>query len=195
MRQFSQLKQFIVALLLTTLLAACALQPPPPRTITVSEARLAQLISAQFPFNSQLLEVLDVNVGAPRIVLDPAANRINTSLDLDVAGDGILGLLTKKSYKGSIDLSYGLRFEPSDGSVRMTDVRVLGFKVDGAPSLMQRPLGRLGGKLAQELLNDYPLYRLRPEDLKAGKGWGYRPGSFNIAPDGLRITLEPIERR
>ena len=180
---------------LVALLSACAIAPPAPRTITVSEAELAQLIGTQFPFNSQALELLDVNVSAPRIVLDSAANRINTSLDLGVAGDGILGLFTSKSYKGGIDLSYGLRFEPKDSSVRMTDVRVLGFRVDGAPSLMQRPLSRLGGVLAQELLNDYVLYRLRPEELKANEGWSYRPARFSIAPDGLQIVLEPVERR
>lgn len=192
MRHF---KHFIFVVLLTTLLAACTLQPPPPRTITVSEARLAQLISAQFPFNSQALDVLDVRVSTPRIVLDAAANRINTSLDLDVAGDGILGLLTQKAYKGGIDLSYGLRFEPGDGSVRMTDVRVLGFRVDGAPSLMQRPLARLGSVLAQELLNDYVLYRLRADDLNRGGHQAYQAAAFSVAPDGLRITLEPLDRR
>ena len=180
---------------LLALLSACAIVPPAPRTIVVSEAKLAQLIGAQFPFNSQALELLDVNVRAPRIVLDSAANRINTSLDLDVAGDGILGLFTNKSYKGGIDLSYGLRFEPKDSSVRMTDVRVLGFRVDGAPALIQGPLSRLGGVLAQELLNDYALYRLRPEEFKASQGWNYRPARFIIVPDGLQIVLEPEERR
>ena len=77
----------------------------------------------------------------------------------------------------------------------MTDVRVLGFRVDGAPALIQGPLSRLGGVLAQELLNDYALYRLRPEEFKANQGWNYRPARFSIVPDGLQIVLEPEERR
>ena len=190
-------RTFLILLMtgMLALLSACALQPPAPKKIAVSEARLAQLINSQFPFSSQLLEVLDVDVSAPRIVLDPAANRINTSMKLAVSPDGIFGLLTNRSYKGDIDLSYGLRFEPSDGSVRMADVRVIRFGIDEVPRLMQRPIQRLGGTLAQELLNDYVLYKLSAEDLQATQGWGYKPGAFKIEPGGLSITLDPVERQ
>ena len=190
-------RTFLIVVLagVVLLLSACVMLPPAPRTINVSEARLAQLISSQFPFNSTMLEVLDVGVSTPRIVLDPASNRINTSLDLDVAGGGILALLIKREYKGGIDLSYGLRFEPSDRSVRMTDVRVARLTVEGAPELLRRPLGRLGGVLAQELLNDYVLYQVSAEDLQATKGWSYKPGAVTIVPGGLAITLDPVERR
>lgn len=183
----------LAALVLT--LSACALQPPGPRAISVSEERLVQAIASQFPFDSTLLEVLDVVVSTPRITLDPAANRIHTSLDLSVAPNSILGLLVDKTYRGAIDMSYGLRFEPSDNSVRMTDVRVSRLVVDGAPEKLRRPIERLGQPLAQRLLKDFALYRLRPEDLQASEGWGYRPGSFRVVPGGLAITLDPVERR
>ena len=177
------------------LLSACALLLPPPKTILVSEARLAQLISSQFPFNNEMLDALDVDVGTPRITLDPVNNRINTSFDLDIAGNGIVGLLTKKQYHGGIDLSYGLRFEPRDASVRLTDVRVHQIIVDGAPDALRRPIERLGAPLAQKLLKDYTLYKVRPEDLQAAQGWGYVPGDFRIEPDGLSITLNPVARK
>ena len=177
------------------LLSACATQPPPPKTISVTEARLAQMIASQFPFNSEMLEVLDVVVSTPRITLDPVANRINTSLDLTVAANSVLGLLIDKTYKGGVDMSYGLRFEPSDNSVRMTDVRVSRFSVEGTPAAMKRPIEKLGPSLAQRVLKDFPVYRLRPEDLQAAEGWGYKPGVFSVVPGGLSITLDPIERR
>jgi hypothetical protein len=122
------------------LLSACATLPPPPKTISVTEARLAQMIASQFPFNSEMLEVLDVVVSTPRISLDPTNNRINTSLDINVAGNNLLGLFTDKQYKGALDMSYGLRFEPRDATVRLTDVRVHRLDIDGAPSAMRRPI-------------------------------------------------------
>jgi len=184
-----------VLIVASALLASCASLPPPPRTISVTEARLAQLIAAQFPFNSEMLEVLDVVVSSPRVSLDPANNRINTALDLDVAGNSILGLFTKKQYKGALDLSYGLRFEPGDATVRLTDVHVNRFEVEGAPSVMRRSIEKLGAPLAQKLLKDYVLYRVRPEDLQAKQGWGYQPGGFKVEPTGLSITLNPVERK
>lgn len=177
------------------LLTACATLPPPPKTISVSEARLAQMISSQFPFNSEMLEVLDVVVSAPRITLDPERNRINTSLDINVAGNSLLGLFTDKRYKGALDMSYGLRFEPKDATVRLTDVRVHRLDIDGTPSSMRRPIEKLGAPLAQKLLKDYVLYKVRSEDLQAAKGWGYKPGAFRVEPAGLSLTLDPVERK
>ena len=89
------------------LLSACALQPPAPKTFTVSEQQLAKAIASQFPFDSTMLEVLDVVVSTPRITLDPVANRINTSLDLSVAANSVLGLLVDKTYKGGVDMGAG----------------------------------------------------------------------------------------
>ena len=188
------MRRFFPALLLVGLLAlsACAIAPPPPKTVMVSEARLAQLIASQFPFNSEMLEVLDVDVSTPRISLDPANNRINTALDIAVEGNGIVGLITKKKYRGSIDLSYGLRFEPADGTVRMTDVHINRLDVEGAPEALQHPIKKLGAPLAKKLLKDYVLYKVRPEDLQAAKGWGYQPGTFRIEPEGLALTLNPV---
>lgn len=190
-------RMFGVPLLVTAviLMSACVTMPPPPRTIEISEARLAQLIGSQFPFNSEMLDVLDVGVSSPRIALDTVNNRINTAMDLNVAGSGIVGLMTSREYKGGIDLSYGLRFEPRDGSVRMADVRVQQLSVVGAPTAMQRPIEKLGASLAQRLLKDYVLYRLSAEDLRANEGWAYKPGAVRVVPTGLSIALEPVARK
>jgi hypothetical protein len=153
------------------------------------------MIASQFPFNSEMLEVLDVVVSTPRISLDPTNNRINTSLDINVAGNNLLGLFTDKQYKGALDMSYGLRFEPRDATVRLTDVRVHRLDIDGAPSAMRRPIEKLAAPLAQKLLKDYVLYKVRPEDLQAAQGWGYKPGTFRVEPTGLSLTLDPVERR
>lgn len=179
---------------LIALLSACATLNPGPRTFNVSQEQLIALITKQFPFNNRMLEVLDVNVSAPKISFDAVNNRINTSLDLNVLGSGLVGALLKRDYKGGIDLSYGLRFEPSDNSIRMTDVRVNRLAVDGLSSAMQRPVDRLGVSLAEQLLKDFTLYKLKPEDLQAAKGWGYKPGKFNITNAGLAITLDPVAK-
>jgi hypothetical protein len=187
-REFIMRRSLLNATLvmLVTSLIGCAALRPQPKTLNISQERLMQLISGQFPFNSKMLEVLDVGVSSPKISFDAANNRINTSLDLNVVGSGIVGLLTKREYKGGIDLSYGLRFEPSDNSVRMTDVKLNKLNVDGAPELMERPISRLGVALAQKLLSEYPLYKVSDKDMEATKGWGYKPGAFKIGQQAWR---------
>jgi hypothetical protein len=181
--------------LIISALIGCAALAPQPKTIHISQERLMQLVGKEFPFKSQLLDALDVSVSSPKISLDTNNNRINTALDLSVGGSGILGAVTKREYKGGIDLSYGLRFEPSDNSVRMTDVKVGKISVDGAPELMERPISRLGVALAQKLLADQVLYKVSDKDMEAAQGWGYKPGAFKIGAAGLAITLDPIEKK
>jgi hypothetical protein len=192
MRRFAFMS-FLAALVVS--LAGCAALRPQPKTLNISQERLMQLIGSQFPFNSKMLDVLDVAVSSPKIGFDAVNNRINTSLDLNVAGSGVVGMLAKREYKGGIDLSYGLRFEPTDNSVRMTDVKLNKLNVDGPPELMERPISRLGLALAQKLLSEQVLYKVSDKDMEAAKGWGYKPGAFKIGAAGLAITLDPIEKK
>ncbi len=183
-----------LAYTLVALLSACATLAPGPKDIFLSEARLQQLIGSQFPFNNRLLDILEVQASAPRIKLDATNNRIHTALDLGLTARGLGALLSERDLKGSIDLSYGLRFEPSDASVRMTDVRVTKLDVPLGGQRWQGTMGKLGGALAEQVLRDYTLYKFSAKDLEAAKGWGYKPGAFSITPQGLALSLQPVQQ-
>jgi hypothetical protein len=172
------------------LLTGCAALAPGPRTVDISEAQLAELIKRQFPFSSRYLELFDVSLSAPQVRLMPAENRIGTAFSYSL-GSMLLGA---RPFQGRLDLSYGLRFEPADNSVRLSQVRVEGFDVPGVPPLYASRANRLGALLAESLLQDLVLHRLRPEDLQAARGWGYQPGALSVRPGGLRLQLDPIQR-
>jgi hypothetical protein len=97
-------------------------------------------------------------------------------------------------HHGTITLDFGLRFEPGDNSVRLTDVRIDRFEVDGASALLHQQLDRIGVQLAEQTLNECPIYRLRPKDVEAGQGRGYRPSDIRVTPAGVVITLLPVSR-
>lgn len=175
---------------LAVLLAACAALAPGPRTVSVSEARLAQLIAGQFPFNSRLLEVFDLTLSAPEVRLLPEDNRIGTRFRYNLGGF----LLGSRRYEGGLQLSYGLRYEPSDASVRLTNVRVEDFEVPGVPAAYASQARRIGALLAEGLLQDFTLHRLSPEDLRNAQGMGYQPGELRVVPGGLQLQLNPVSR-
>lgn len=182
-----------LSLLALAWLAGCAALAPQPKTINLSQERLLQLISSQFPFNNRMLEVLEVAVSKPRVQLDPQNNRIQTGLDVNVAPRGLAGAITQRNLSGVLDMSYGLRFEPSDNSIRMADVKVSKLDVPGVPEQFQVAVNKLGGLLAEKLLSDYSLYKLTAADLQSEvKGWGYKPGKFSIANNGLNIAIDPV---
>lgn len=171
-------------------LAGCAALQPGPRTIEISEAKLVEIINTQFPFNSRYLELFDVSLASPRVRLIPAENRIGTELGYSL-GSFLLGA---RDYQGRLNLSYGLRFEPSDNTVRLSQVRVDGFEVPGVPSAYASRANRLGALLAENLLKDFVLHRLKPEDLEIARGWGYQPGALSVVPGCLRLQLDPVRR-
>jgi hypothetical protein len=171
-------------------LAGCAALQPGPRTIEISEAKLVEIINTQFPFNSRYLELFDVSLASPRVRLIPAENRIGTELRYSL-GSFLLGA---RDYQGRLNLSYGLRFEPSDNTVRLSQVRVDGFEVPGVPSAYASRANRLGALLAENLLKDFVIHRLKPEDLEIARGWGYQPGALSVVPGGLRLQLDPVRR-
>ena len=94
---------------------------------------------------------------------------------------------------GSLLVSEGLRFEPSDNTVRLVDVRVERFAIDGLPGTgSASSIG--SASLAKALLEDQVLYTLRPKDVAVLEGRGLRPGDLRVTATGLAITLMPVER-
>jgi hypothetical protein len=173
------------------MVAAAALMPGcvalfGPRDVEVSQAQLQQAVERRFPIERRYLELLDVTVAAPRVLLRPETNRVATEFEVLVSDRVFHG-----QHRGTIALNYGLRFEPSDNSVRLTSVRIDRFDIDGAPALLRQQLDRLGLQLAEQTLNERAVYTLRARDVEAVQGRGYHPGDIRVTPGGLMITLLP----
>ncbi len=179
---------WLVAAAGAVLVAACAAVTGGPRVVTVSEAQLAQRIAEQFPLRRRYLELFDLTLSSPRVRLIPAENRLGTRVDYAL-GDFWGG---SRRFDGALTLSYGLRFEPMDNSVRMTDVKVEAFDVPRLSGPMASQAQRLGALVAEHLLNDFSLHRFKPEDLQTTQQRGYRPGSLRVVDGGLQLELLPI---
>ncbi len=161
-----------------------------PRTVEVSQAQLEQLLARRFPLTRRVIEIFDVTVSAPRLRLLPESNRIATDFDV-----GSTDRLLRSQHSGALALSFGLRFEPSDNTLRVTQVRVERLQIDGAPALLQRQFERIGTFVAEQALDDEVIHTLRPQDVQAVQGRGYRPSELRVTPRGLLVTLLPIEPR
>ena len=161
-----------------------------PRTVDVSQVRLQELIARRFPVKKRLFDAIDLTVDSPRVTLQPEANRIAVELSLDAGSDRVV----RSKMAGSLLVSEGLRFEPGDNTVRLVDVRVERFAIDGLPGNWQRQLDRLGKPLAKALLDDEVLYALRPKDIASLEGRGVRPADLRVTDTGIAITLRPVDR-
>lgn len=160
-----------------------------PHTVEVSEARLVELMSRAFPRSQRYLDLFDVTLNAPRVRLIPAQNRIGTELAYTLGSS----VLSERQMKGTLGLSYGLRFEPSDSTVRLSGVKVERFDLDGLPKAYASRAGQLGALLAENLFRDVVVHRLDEADLRRLEGRGLKPGALSVVPGGLRLQLEPLD--
>lgn len=154
-------------------------------TYTFSESEFAALVAKRFPQTQRVAEVADVTVAAPKVWLIPERNRLGSSFDVNAA-DRLFG----KSVAGHLSMDCALRFEPSDDSVRLTQVRVQQFQLDGGSAL---PLTgqRLGALLAEKVLEDLAVYKLKPEQAERLHNMGYKGGAVTVTSRGVEVTLAP----
>jgi Protein of unknown function (DUF1439) len=158
-----------------------------PRSIDISQQQLQEWATQQFPMNNRVLALLDVTLSAPRLTLRPETSRIVTSFDVNVSD-----LIFKTPHKGTLTVNYSVRFEPSDNTVRLNNVKVERLEIDGAPALMQRQFDRIGLQLAEQAMNDRVAYTLRPKDIKTLQERGYKSGDIRITASGLTLTFQPL---
>lgn len=167
-----------------------------PSVITLGEAELAALVGRAFPLNRRVLEVLDLQLSAPRLRLQPERNRVAVALTLQ-AQERLRG----GSGRGELAFDSALRYEPQDASVRLTQVRVQ--QVDFVPGSSAGPASaaldaltaqpgtaqRIGRALAERALEDLAIYRLGAERQASLRQLGLQPGAVTVTARGVEITL------
>jgi hypothetical protein len=164
------------------LLTGCA---SVPGTVEISRAQLQAALERRFPYEARpAAGLILVRVGAPRLQLLPAENRIRLDFDVEASER-----ISRNAGHGALALSFGLRYETSDASLRATSVRVDDVQVQGLTPEWRAPLQFAGGLVAENLLQNTVLHTFRPEDLKKSRGW--TPGEIRVTPRGVRITLVP----
>lgn len=186
----SNRRSLLLTLATPWVLSACSGLGGGARQVDISEARLLALISKQFPFKRRYLELFEISLIEPRLRLMPEENRIGTRLDYSAS----TVLNSGRPLAGQMELSYGLRYEPSDQTVRLDQVRLEGFQVAGLPANQAQRLRGAGMQMAEKMLLDLVVHRFKPEELRTVEGLGYQPGVLKVVPGGLRLQLDPLKR-
>lgn len=159
-----------------------------PRQIDVSEAQLLSRIAAQLPVRQRYLGLFEVTLDQPRLRLLPEENRLGTDLAYRIE----LALPGASDLKGRLELSYGLRYEPSDTTLRLSQARIERLDVEGLNATQAAQVRKLGGLLSEDLMKEAVVHRFKPEDMQSLAGRGYRPGAIRVVPGGLRIEFIPL---
>lgn len=155
-----------------------------PRNLTLSQADLQTLIERQFPRERRVLEVVDLSLARPVVRLLPERNRIATELELSA-----VERLSGRTLGGRLALDHGLRYEPSDATVRLAQVKVSELTLDVGGTPLSAQAARFGGALAERVLDDFVIYRLNDERREALKRAGLERADFVVTGRGIELRF------
>jgi hypothetical protein len=150
-------------------------------------AKLQASLNNKFPFNNRYLALFDVNVSNPKLVLQPESNRVLTTMDASIAPP-----FMQNAWQGSFTISGALQFDAAKNAIVLTDPRMEKMEMAGIDPGYSRQIAKLGGLLAEELLNGVTLYTLPPEQLSYA-GTRFMPSKITARSDSLVVTFEPVK--
>lgn len=158
-----------------------------PREVSVPLSRLQNELNQRFPQNNRYLEVFDITLGQPRLVLLPEQNRVQFEFDVAIAPP-----LTSKRIAASLALSGSLRVDNQRHALMLADAKVERMQVDGVDAVVGRQFGKLGNFVVERIFKENPVMRFKEDDLRRA-GVQYEPKSITVRSDALVIALDPVK--
>ncbi|PUA16524.1 DUF1439 domain-containing protein [Glaciimonas sp. PCH181] len=152
---------------------------------TLPLADLQARIEPHFPANLQYAQVFQVQLSHPRLTLNVADNRVVTVVDMKVVSN----LLLAAPITGTLTLSSRLKYDPPSRSIRLDAPRVERVDVGGIGAQYAQQLNAIGAVVAEQVLNNYPIYTFKPEDLRLG-GKTFEPGAITMQTDGIVVEVK-----
>jgi hypothetical protein len=161
--------------------SGCALAQP---SFRVSKKQMTEAIARRFPRSVPVAGLLALRVDAPELRLLPEQNRLGAAMPVSVGGQAL-----RRDYAGLFDVDFGLRFEPSDQSIRAQQLRVNALRFDDLPPRVTELLQAYGAPLAEQTLQDAVLHTLKPEDLALSDAMGLQPEAITVTNQGLVVRF------
>jgi hypothetical protein len=155
-----------------------------PTSVGISESELTLLLARQFPMERKVMEVIDLQVTNPQLRLLPDQNRIASEFDL-FAFERLLGSRTQ----GHVALDYALRFEPSDHTIRVTQVRVRDLRLESGPNALHGAGERIGTLVAEDLMENLPVYKMKQSQVDRMESLGLTGGPVTVTPRGIQMAI------
>lgn len=158
------------------------------RRLTLSADELQTAVARRFPIEQRVAELLDVRLSTPRLRLLPDSGRVSTELDLEISER-----LRLSRHPAKLSLDFGLRFQTSDRSVRLRDVRVQELVLTRLSPAYQNLMNRYAPPLAERALDGIMLHQVSEADWNQLQRLGLQPGEFTVTAQGLSLDFRPAQ--
>jgi hypothetical protein len=149
---------------------------------TVSKAQLQAALAQRFPLHYPVPGLLDLDLHSPQLQLLPEQNRLSAELSVQAAGPAL-----QRSHAGTFALEFGLRYEPSDRTIRATKLRLQRLQFPTLQPGVVALLNAYAPALAEQSMLEVVLHQLQAKDLALADVMGLQPGSITVTESGLAI--------
>jgi hypothetical protein len=152
----------------------------------ISMAQLQRVMQQRFPRRYPVRGLIDLDIGLPQLQLLPAVNRIGAQVTMRASGP-----LLQRATNGSVDLDFGLRYEPSDRTIRAWEIAINHVDIEGLRADAAQVLDAYVRASASESLLELVVHQLQPKDLALADTMGLEPGDITVAEDGVVVGFVP----
>ena len=152
----------------------------------ISKEKIQQAVAEKFPRKYPARNLFDITLQIPQLRMLPEQNRLGVQTPVELAGQAL-----NQSYKGMFDVDFGLRFQPSDLSIRATQLKVNALRFDNLAPGPAALLSTYGPQLAEQSLQDVVLHQLKSADLALPDGMGLQPDKITVTAQGIAISFTP----
>lgn len=179
-------RRFFLAAAAASTLWVSACSQAVPTQISVSQAQLEQGLQSQFPKQFPIAGLLQLDMHQPQLLLLPVSNQLQTTLAVQLSGPAL-----RQTFSGQMQVRFGLYYEPKDRSVRAQRVEVLALELPGVNPALADMVQTYGLRVAEQALQNFPLYAVKEDDLALADSLGLQPGAITVTSQGLSVAIEP----
>ncbi|HVE54607.1 MAG TPA: DUF1439 domain-containing protein, partial [Ramlibacter sp.] len=171
--------------------ARLAAQPEPQRPRRkIPASQLLDALSARFPLRFSVPGLLELEVGAPALLLLTARNKLGATLQLQARAPALRDVA-----EGEVDVLFALRYEPTDRTIRARDPEVHRVHVPGLGQEAAYAIENATRALLSRMQGEVVLHRFAEGELALPDVMGFEPGKLTVLEDGLEIAFVTKQRR
>jgi hypothetical protein len=170
--------------------ARLSAQPEPTRPHQkIPASQLLEALSARFPLRFAAPGFMELQVSAPALLLLAARNKLGATLQLDAGGPAL-----REKVRGEVDVLFGLRYEPTDRTVRTREPEAQGVRLPGLSPQTAEAIANVTRALLSGIPGEVVLHRFTDRELALPDTMGFEPGNLAVLEDGVDIEFVPKRR-
>jgi hypothetical protein len=127
--------------------------------VRITEEEINQELQNALPYSANYSDIVSFTVDNVTVELTEGSDRAAATMvgRVDV-------LETVNVFQATVDLTAGVRYEPSTGEFFLTEPEVVSVDVEGIPPALNEPVTLVADLVVGGILESYPIFTLEAED-------------------------------